>query len=102
VKLMSTRLPADPKARTRLVEARAAKEARKLEIGAMGELFGGASEKPGNIAGFVIVAAVLGIIGALIWLPDGGSFGKRDAVTAFGGFITLALGYVFGRGSRPS
>ncbi len=99
---MKFHMPTDPKAQGRVVEARAAQEARQAEMGFMGRLFGGALEKPGNIAGFVIVASVLGIVGALIWLPDGGSLTKKDAVTIFGGFITLVLGYIFGRSSNPS
>lgn len=99
---MKFHLPTDPKAQGEIVRAQAAKEARQTEMGLMGSLFGGAVEKPGNIAAFVIFASVIGIGAALIWLPDGASVSKKDAITAFGGFITLALGYVFGRGSKSS
>ncbi len=66
----------------------------------MGSLFGGPADKPGNIAGFVIAISAVGVICVLVWLPEGGSLSKKDAVTALGGLITLALGYVFGRGNR--
>ena len=68
-------------------------------MGIIGLLLGGANEKPGNIAGFVIVVSICAIFVVLLWFPDNASLSKKDAVTFFGGIITLALGYVFGRGS---
>jgi hypothetical protein len=99
---MKFHMPTDPKAQGEVVKAQVATQARQTEMGLMGSLFGGAIEKPGNIAAFVIVASVVGIIAVLVWLPDGESVSKKDALTIFGGFITLALGYVFGRGGKTS
>lgn len=62
----------------------------------MGMLFGGATEKPGNIAGFAILISFIGIM-ALLIAPESASFPKREALTLFGGIITGALGYLFGR-----
>jgi len=71
------------------------------ELGLLGRLFGSASEKAGNIAGFAVVVAFAGAVIAAIWMPDTTSFTKKDAVLAFVGIITLALGFLFGRGSAP-
>lgn len=88
--------PTDPKLAGKLVESEAAKEARKVEMGWIGAFFGGATEKPGNIAGFAITIAFIGIL--VLWVsPDSATFPKREALTLFGGIITGALGFLFGR-----
>ncbi len=89
-------LPSDPKARGRIVEAHVATEARKTEMGLLGGLYGGLAEKPGNIAGFAITIAFIGIL-VLLVAPDSATFPKREALTLFGGIITGALGFLFGR-----
>jgi hypothetical protein len=99
---MKFHMPTDAKAQGEVVKAQVATQARQTEMGIMGSMFGGAIEKPGNIAAFVIVASVVGIVVVLMWLPEGGSVSKKDALTVFGGFITLALGYVFGRGGKSA
>jgi hypothetical protein len=77
-------------------------EDRKLERGAMGWLFGMGAEKPANIAGFAIVVSFVAAIITVIWMPDADSFTRKDAVLIFVGIITLALGFLFGRGSASS
>jgi hypothetical protein len=77
-------------------------EERKLERGAMGWLFGMGSEKPANIAGFAIVVSFVAAIAAAFFMTDTASFTKKDAVLGFVSIITLALGFLFGRGSAGS
>ena len=72
-------------------------KSRKLEMGTLGNFLGGATEKPGNIAAIVIVAAMVALLAILFLGPDSAIFPKREAVTLFGGIITGALGFVFGR-----
>jgi hypothetical protein len=90
-------LPEDPKARGRVVEAHLATEARRAEMGVIGRLFGGASEKPGNFAGFAVVISFVSIGGILAFMPDTDGFTRKDAVLIFVSIITLSLGYIFGR-----
>jgi hypothetical protein len=73
--------------------------AKKLEIGWMGLLFGDATEKPGNIAALAILLAFVGILIAAIFVPDVANSPKRDLITLFGGIITGAMGFLFGRSS---
>lgn len=68
----------------------------------MGWLFGMGAEKPANIAGFAIVVCFILIAALAIWMPDSPTFTKKDAVLIFVGIISLALGFLFGRGSAGS
>ena len=70
---------------------------RKIEVGVLGKLFGSAAEKPGNIAGFAILAFALMFAGVLVWGADTPSFSKKDMLVLIGGFISLTLGFIFGR-----
>jgi hypothetical protein len=72
-------------------------ETKKLEIGWMGRLFGSVAEKPGNIAGFAIVVFSAMFGGVLIWGVDTASMSKKDCLVLIGGFISLTLGFIFGR-----
>lgn len=99
---MRFNFPTDPDLQGRLFEVQANNDARRVEIGLIGWLFGGHAEKPGNIAGFVIVVFSIAAIAVALWLPDSERFTKKDAVTLFMGIVTLALGYVFGRNSSNS
>jgi hypothetical protein len=82
----------------RLIELEHEQATRAREIGRIGNWFGGASEKPGNIAAAAIVASfILIILLALLSLqfPEA----KWETLyTALFSIIALALGYVFGRG----
>ena len=64
----------------------------------MGYLFGIAPEKPGNIAGFAIIASIMMIAVLAFWAPRGDVVPLRELYTLFGVVITIALGYVFGKG----
>jgi hypothetical protein len=76
-----------------------------FELGWLGKLFGGKSEKAGNISGVVIVLCVLSL--AVIWAVDTyiAQLGKHAEPAMpfeniFSGLlsvITLALGYLFGK-----
>jgi hypothetical protein len=69
-----------------------------LEVGWFGRMFGSPQHKPGNIAGFAIIASFLVLAGILVVSARDPAF-KIDAVLpVFTGIITLALGYLFGRG----
>ncbi|GEP00633.1 hypothetical protein [Methylobacterium haplocladii] len=92
-------LPPDKTLATRVIETEAEHNTRKLERGLMGLIFGLATEKPGNIAGFALIAFCLMFAGVLIWGTDSSSLSKKDVLSLIGGFITLTLGFVFGRTS---
>jgi hypothetical protein len=74
-----------------------ASQSKRMDMGLVGRLFGSASEKPGNIAGLIVVASFM-LLGCVLFLfPDSPSLTKKDALTIVGGFITLGLGFLFGR-----
>ena len=76
------------------------KETRKLEMGWAGQLFGWATEKPGNIAGISIVSSLIMIAILAIFPPSDPRVPLSELFTLFGGIITLALGFLFGRSDR--
>jgi hypothetical protein len=63
----------------------------------MGRIFGSAAEKPGNIAGFAIIAFSGMFALVLFFGSDTPSLTKKDALALIGGFISLAFGFIFGR-----
>lgn len=65
----------------------------------MGRLFGGGKEKAGNIAGFTMILGFLAV-GFIIWLMPKDQVPWRDLLTLFGGVITTAVGFAFGRGTH--
>lgn len=74
-------------------------QAKKLEIGLIGLIFGDAAEKPGNIAAAAIVLSFIMFI-VLVYAPDSSAFPKSQAMTLLGSVITGALGFLFGRSSH--
>jgi glycerol uptake facilitator-like aquaporin len=70
---------------------------KKMEGGYMGKIFGFSTEKPGNIAAFVLIVAFLLLACILLFGTDTQSISKKDEFTIVVGVITLALGFVFGR-----
>jgi hypothetical protein len=70
---------------------------KAMEGGLVGKIFGFATEKPGNVAAFCVIVSFvfLGIV--LMWGTDTSSISKKDELTLVAGFISLALGFVFGR-----
>jgi hypothetical protein len=71
-------------------------KAKAREIGWMGIFLGAASEKPGNIAGFVVIASFILFAAVMIWGSEGSSISKKDALLIIAGFISLSLGFLFG------
>lgn len=94
---MKIDLPSDRHLAAKVIDAQREQTTRQMERGAMGRLFGIATEKPGNIAGFAIVVFSLMFAGVLIWGTDTPSLPKKEALTTVGSFITLTLGFIFGR-----
>ena len=93
-------LPQDPKIAGKIIDAEHEQASRRIERGMMGWLLGSGSEKPGNIAGFVVVVSFFLFGGLLIWGLDTPSLSKKDALLLVASFITLSLGYIFGRSTR--
>ena len=71
---------------------------KTTDMGLLGHIFGGSvAQKPGNIAGFAIIVFSLMFAGVLIWGADTPSMSKKDELVLVGGFISLTLGFIFGR-----
>jgi len=72
-------------------------------MGIVGSLFGGIHEKPGNIAGLAIVVSlailVMVFFVSYFW-PNTNNVPVGELMTLFGGIITLALGYLFGKSTK--
>ena len=60
-------------------------------------IFRFSKEKPGNITAFVLVVSFLPFGLILVFGTDTQSITKQDELLMVGGFITVALGFVFGR-----
>lgn len=67
------------------------------DMGILGRLFGAIPHIPGNVAGLVVTASFVLFAVVLVWVPDSPSLSKKDALTIIAGFITLGLGFLFGR-----
>lgn len=93
-------LPQDPKIAGKIIDSEHERESLRLGRGVMGGLFGSGDEKPGNIAGTVIVGSFLLFTAIIIWGSDSPSLSKKDALAIVAGFITLGLGYIFGRSTK--
>lgn len=70
-----------------------------LDAGWLGQIFGSSVNAPGNIAG--VVACVLVLPVALLAFFQGKA-SVLDYVQAVGPFVTLTLGYLFGRRTSTS
>jgi hypothetical protein len=70
---------------------------KKLEMGWLGLIFGSTAQAPANVAALAVLVSFLLFAVALFWVPDSASISKKDALTFVAGFITLALGFLFGR-----
>ena len=88
-------IPTNPKLAGMVLDAE--HKSRKLEMGTLGNFMGGVTEKPGNIAGVAIFASFVALLAIIFLGPDSPGFPKNEAVTLFGGIITGALGFLFGR-----
>ena len=65
------------------------------ELGWMGRIFGARQNAPGNIAGACVAISMMALILLLVYAPE--SPRTSQGITLFGGVVTLALGYLFGR-----
>jgi hypothetical protein len=90
-------LPHDRILASKVVDLEARKHERWQEGGWMSAMFGFSVEKPGNIAAFVLVVSFVLFGCVLMWGADTTSVSKKDELVMIGGFITVALGFVFGR-----
>lgn len=66
------------------------KKARQAELGSIGRFFGGADERPGNVAAMVVLISVF--VAAVAGFQDGKPSMVRDT---FAGLATLALAQLF-------
>jgi hypothetical protein len=90
-------LPPDAHLAEKIIDGEHGHRSRLTEMGIFGRLFGGGLEKPGNVAGFAIIASFVFLAVVLIWGPDSTVFPKKELVTLFGSIITGSLGFLFGR-----
>lgn len=81
---------------SKLLRQEAQNKARKIEVGMVGQFLGNATEKPGNIAGIAIVLSFAMLV-LLMYAPTVNDVPKRELYTLFGGIITSAFGFLFGR-----
>lgn len=86
-----SKLRRDPRSKRHATDQRIA--LKRIELGWIGLVFGGVSEKPGNIAAVLLISYLMISLVASI-LPFAAPLG---AVRTLEGLATLALGYLFGR-----
>jgi hypothetical protein len=92
-------LPTDLQLATMVLEYETNRTTRSLEMGLIGRIFGSVQDKPGNIAGFAIIASFLILIAVLFVSAKDPNFKTDALLPVFTGIITLALGYLFGKSS---
>ena len=68
-------------------------------MGWIGRIFGSVQDKPGNIAGIAILASFMVLVAVLFASAKDPNFKTDALIPVFTGIITLALGYLFGKGS---
>ena len=93
-------LPNDPKLAEKALDFQSQETQRRQDMGLFGTLFGGISQKPGNIAGFAVVASFALFACVMILGTDSGSLSRKDALLIVAGFISLSLGFLFGNSSK--
>ncbi len=70
---------------------------KQLDMGLLGRLFGSTGQVPSNVAGLAVAVSFVLFVIVLIWVPDSPSLTKKDALLIVAGFISLSLGFLFGR-----
>lgn len=90
-------LPENPDVAIVIVETQAKQKEKLMQVGILGLLFGDLKDKPGNIAGLAILISFAMLVAVLFISPDNPNIPRSEIVTLFGGIITLALGFLFGR-----
>jgi hypothetical protein len=74
-----------------------ASKSKAMDMGLIGRIFGSVAHIPGNVAGLAVVASFVLFAIVLLWVPDSASLSKKDALVIVAGFISLSLGFLFGR-----
>lgn len=97
--MLEIKLPNDKLLASRMLEVQAEHAGKELEMGRVGGWLGSATEKPGNIAGIAIILSFLMLL-IVFLVPVNPNIPRESLFTLFGGIITLALGYLFGRSDR--
>ncbi|WP_457814156.1 hypothetical protein U8C43_23875 [Sinorhizobium meliloti] len=88
-------LPKNSALASKVIEAQ--HTTRKMELGLMGKLFGGGSEKNGNIAATVLLASFVAIMTLLVLSAVYPTASLSQPIAGFFGIITTTVGYIFGR-----
>ena len=70
----------------------------KVRGGLLGAIFGRGSEKPNNIAIFVILLGAIFLLVGIFMAPNDEY--KKEVIGIASGLITLAIGFVFGAASH--
>ncbi|WP_369720869.1 hypothetical protein AB8Z38_27765 [Bradyrhizobium sp. LLZ17] len=83
-------------AKLNAIHAHASKD-KAMDMGLIGRVFGSATEKPGNIAGLTMTVLLLLLAAILVFGTDTPSISKKDELALVGGFVSLTLGFIFGR-----
>lgn len=88
-------LPNDPKLASKVLDAKHANTAKRIERGAMGVVLGAGKEKPGNVVGFAIIIAcvMILVLAKLDFPPD---VPRKELIMLIAGIIPGSLGYYFG------
>lgn len=73
-----------------------AREARKIELGLVGKLFGGGEEKAGNFGAVAFGLSLVALLGVLFLLPASDE-SKPQALTILGTVVSGAFGFVIGK-----
>lgn len=84
-------LPKDPDLAGKIIAA------QTQERGMLGHFFGTKEHAPTNIAGFLLIACVLGLGAVALIAPEQVRENARDIVTGILSLITLIVGFIFGR-----
>jgi hypothetical protein len=94
-------LPDDKALARKVLDADSEHKSARLQQGWLGCFFGDQANKPGNIAGLVIILSMLAMLASVL-LPIAADVSRRELLVLFGGLATSALGFVFGRASVGS
>lgn len=93
-------LPSDSTIANKVVDAQATTEATKLERGWVGAVFGGRASVPYNVAALIAVGTFVAIVAVVCFVSDSSGWPRKDIATLLGSFLTLTLGYLFGKGAK--
>lgn len=91
-------LPSDPGVAGKVVDSQAQQAIKKLDRGLLGSIFGTRDHVPNNVAGLMVI---IGFSIILYLIMNGENWAAiKDQVASIGTFVTLALGYLFGRATK--